>query len=154
MNVTKTNIRRERIPQLCITIREPALGKGICFNMGDTRYPYVCRRTATWWELLSCIIIKRAPLLFWRFRPESTSVSFCRHSLACGPNMASALRAFRAEYYLRRSQWLVESGRVNCQPEPSIPFLLSYKTCKPFILDLCCNTSNDRTTAPPQANIR
>ena len=40
-----TDVRRERIPLLWSTVREIALAKGFCSNLGDTKYPCVCRRT-------------------------------------------------------------------------------------------------------------
>ena len=40
-----TDVRRERIPLLWSTVKETALAKGFCSNMGDTKYPCVCRRT-------------------------------------------------------------------------------------------------------------
>ena len=40
-----TDVRRERIPSLWNTVGETALAKGCCSNMGDTKYPCVCRRT-------------------------------------------------------------------------------------------------------------
>ena len=43
MNVT--DVRMENIPLLLSTIKETALAKGFCFNMGDTNYPCVFRRT-------------------------------------------------------------------------------------------------------------
>ena len=40
-----TGVRREQIRLLWITVGETALVKGFCSNMGDTKYPCVCRRT-------------------------------------------------------------------------------------------------------------
>ena len=40
-----TDVRRERIPLLRSTVGETTLAKGFCSNMGDTKYPCVCRRT-------------------------------------------------------------------------------------------------------------
>ena len=40
-----TDIKRERIPLLWRTEREKALAKGFSFNMGDVKYPCVCRKT-------------------------------------------------------------------------------------------------------------
>ena len=39
-----TDIRREKTP-LWSTEGEAELTKGFCSNMGDTKYPCVCRRT-------------------------------------------------------------------------------------------------------------
>ena len=38
-----TDIRRESIPLFWSTVREGALAKGFCSNMGDTKYPCVCK---------------------------------------------------------------------------------------------------------------
>ena len=40
-----TDVRQERIPLLWFTVRETALANGFCSNLGDTRYPCVCRST-------------------------------------------------------------------------------------------------------------
>ena len=40
-----TDVRMEQIPLLWSTVRETALAKGFCSNMGDTKYPCFCRRT-------------------------------------------------------------------------------------------------------------
>ena len=40
-----TDVRRERIPLLWITVGDTAMAKGFCSNMGDTKYLCVCRRT-------------------------------------------------------------------------------------------------------------
>ena len=40
-----TDVRRERIPMLWSTLAETALAKEFCSNMGDTKYPCVCRKT-------------------------------------------------------------------------------------------------------------
>ena len=40
-----TIVRRERIPLLWSSVGETALDKDFCSNMGDTKYPCVCRRT-------------------------------------------------------------------------------------------------------------
>ena len=40
-----TDIRREQIPLLWSTVKETALAKVFCSNMGDTNCPCVCRKT-------------------------------------------------------------------------------------------------------------
>ena len=40
-----TDVRREIIPLLWSTAGERALAKGFSSNMGDAKYPCVCRRT-------------------------------------------------------------------------------------------------------------
>ena len=40
-----TDIRKEGIPLLWSTLGETALARGFCSNMGDTKYPCVCRGT-------------------------------------------------------------------------------------------------------------
>ena len=40
-----TDFRRKGIPLLWSTIRERALVESFYFNMGDAKYPCVCRRT-------------------------------------------------------------------------------------------------------------
>ena len=40
-----TDVRRERIPLLWSRVRERTSAKDCSFNMGDTKCPYVCRRT-------------------------------------------------------------------------------------------------------------
>ena len=40
-----TDFKREGIPLLSVTIRERTMAKGININMGDPKYPCVCRRS-------------------------------------------------------------------------------------------------------------
>ena len=40
-----TDLRKEQIPLLWSTVGETALAQGFCSNVGDTKYPFVCRRT-------------------------------------------------------------------------------------------------------------
>ena len=40
-----TRVKMQRISLLWSTVRERAMAKGFSFNMGDTKYPCVCRRT-------------------------------------------------------------------------------------------------------------
>ena len=40
-----TAVRREKNPLLWSTVEETALAKDFYSNMGDTKYPCVCRRT-------------------------------------------------------------------------------------------------------------
>ena len=40
-----TDVRRERIPLLWSTVGERALAEGFSFDMDDTKYLRVCRRT-------------------------------------------------------------------------------------------------------------
>ena len=40
-----TDVRRERTALLLGTAEETALAKGFYSNMGDTKYPRICRRT-------------------------------------------------------------------------------------------------------------
>ena len=39
-----TDVRRQRIPLLWSSVGVTALNKDVCSNMGDTKYPRVCRR--------------------------------------------------------------------------------------------------------------
>ena len=39
-----TDVRREQIPLFWSTAGETALANGFCCNIGDTKYPCVCRR--------------------------------------------------------------------------------------------------------------
>ena len=43
---------------------------------------------------------------FFFFSPKSTCLLLCWSAIACGPDMAATLRAFRPEYYLWRFDWL------------------------------------------------
>ena len=40
-----TDVRREAMPLLWSTVKETAVAKGFCVNMGNMYYPCVCRRT-------------------------------------------------------------------------------------------------------------
>ena len=48
--------------------------------------------------------------LFWVFYSESTSLRLRYYALSFGPGMGATLRAFRAEHYLWRSDWLKLHG--------------------------------------------
>ena len=39
-----TDVRREQTPLLWSTVGETMLVKGFCSDMGDTKYPCICRR--------------------------------------------------------------------------------------------------------------
>ena len=46
--LSRTDVRRERIPLLWSTIRETALAKGFCSNMGGMKYSCVLKNEAAW----------------------------------------------------------------------------------------------------------
>ena len=67
--------------------------------------------------------------LFGRFCSEPTGLSLCCHAKACGSNMAATIRAFRAYYYMWRSDWLKLLGWMAVR-NPLV--MRSYLTLTPY----------------------
>ena len=96
---------------LCCHVR--AVRVFLCCHVRAVRVPYVAMLGQSEFPLLLCQVNPNLPLLPWQGSPSSlcchvkaVRVSLCCHVRACGPDVAAALRAFRADCYLKRSDWM------------------------------------------------